>query len=547
MTQAETLTASMSKVQTLWPVATVSVLYLSLATLLLSLGLSQTGGTFVYTQDDPYIHLAIARTLAEHGVWGIDPAEFAGASSSLIWTLLLAGLWKVGVHAVGVPLVLNLLAGILLLATVDTILKPRISTGWRAAVLAGIVLVTPLPTLALIGMEHTLYILIALIFAWRLAGVAVGSTSFVWSIDLPLAVLLVSTRYEGTFFVAAAGVLLWIRGHRAHAIALGIAGALPMVVYGAYSVAQGGLLLPNSVLMKSGPGRFRDVGSGVAAVIGDWFAILNLFGRPPQLVLTIGTLAALALSFRDEREPGTRARAFAVLFVAVSALHACLVKLEWFFRYEAYLMAFGLLAVCLVIAERPVLPWQISRRSRNPAATACVLLMALPLCVRTLTALSATPLAMRNVFEQQYQLAQFLRRAYPDAAVAVNDIGAVSWFGGSRVVDIVGLATQDVANLKRHRQFDRQALEAVIRTGDVKAVAIYEKVFAPIIPPTWTLVGEWTITNNVAVSESTVGFFAPTEDDVIRLRKALDAYSTSLPKAVVYRRRLEGALGHTGS
>jgi hypothetical protein len=520
------------------------VLYLSLSAVLLWLGLALTGHTFVYAQDDPYIHLAIARTLAEHGVWGVSPTAFASASSSLLWTVTLAALWKLGAHAVWVPLVLNLLAGTALLVTVDAILRPRLSSRWRAAMLAAIVFVTPLPTLAIIGMEHTLYIVIAVLLAWRLSGVVAGSNSFSWYLDLPLAALLVSARYEGAFLLAAAGTMLWIRGHRAHAAALSIAGALPIVLFGLYSIAHGGLILPNSVLMKSGPGRFGDISSGFVAVVSDWFAILNLFGRPPQLMLTVGALLALALSFRDEREPATQARAFAILFLAVSALHACLVKLEWFFRYEAYLMTLGVMSVSLVIAERAILPWQHSRRSRNPAATVCVVLLMLPLAARALSALSATPLAMRNLFEQQYQLARLLRQAYPDTAVAVNDIGAVSWLGTSRVIDIVGLATQDVANLKRHRRFDRRALETLVRSSDVKVVAIYEKVFAPLIPPTWILVGEWTISNNVAVSENTVGFFAPTDDDAIRLRKALDDYATSLPPAVVYRRRLVGGLAN---
>ena len=49
-------------------------------------------GTFVYTLDDAYIHLTIGRTLAEHGVWGVSPREYSSASSSPLWTILLA-LW----------------------------------------------------------------------------------------------------------------------------------------------------------------------------------------------------------------------------------------------------------------------------------------------------------------------------------------------------------------------------------------------------------------------------------------------------------------------
>jgi hypothetical protein len=35
--------------------------------------LRQTNGHFVYSLDDPYIHLAVAKNLARHGVWGVAP------------------------------------------------------------------------------------------------------------------------------------------------------------------------------------------------------------------------------------------------------------------------------------------------------------------------------------------------------------------------------------------------------------------------------------------------------------------------------------------
>jgi hypothetical protein len=63
---------------------------------------------------------------------------------------------------------------------------------------------------------------------------------------------------------------------------------------------------------------------------------------------------------------------------------------------------------------------------------------------------------------------------------------------------------------------------------------MYQKVFEPIIPRSWTLVGEWTIANNVGVSEDTVGFYAPTPGDVKRLRDSLDAFATALPGTVKY-------------
>ena len=99
------------------------VLYLGLTGILLGQSLARTGGEFVYAQDDPYIHLAMARTLAEHGVWGVRPTEFASASSSPLWTLVLAALWKLGAQQVWVPFALNLIFGCILLVLASQVIK----------------------------------------------------------------------------------------------------------------------------------------------------------------------------------------------------------------------------------------------------------------------------------------------------------------------------------------------------------------------------------------------------------------------------------------
>src|SRR5476649_158349 len=43
---------------------------------------------FVYSLDDPYIHLALARQIM-HGHYGINPGEFAAPSSSILWPFFL--------------------------------------------------------------------------------------------------------------------------------------------------------------------------------------------------------------------------------------------------------------------------------------------------------------------------------------------------------------------------------------------------------------------------------------------------------------------------
>jgi hypothetical protein len=505
-------------------------LYLGLVAVLLTASLALTGGSFTFAQDDPYIHLAMARTLAEHGVWGIAPDAFASASSSPLWTLLLAALWTLGAKAVWVPFVLNLLAGVAALAVADRMVS-ALAPRHRVAVLAAVVVTTPLPTLAFIGMEHTLQVLLVLLFACQVSErLAEGRADWLW--PSAAAGLLVATRYEGLFLVAvASAVLLW-RRQRVAALSLAAAAALPVVLFALYSVSHGGLVLPNSVLMKSVPGRFETFASGFSSIASEWLSVRDLFLRPPQLVLTIAALVGLVLTPYERVASLLRPVWLAILFVAASVLHASLVKIEWFYRYEAYLIALGVLAV-VSLGATAILPRGAQRRRSHPlhpAATWLAILLAIPLGVRALQSLALTPRATKNVFEQQVQLGRFFSRYYPGRPIAVNDIGAVAWLSSSRILDIVGLATQPVADLKRHKALDAAAMERL--TKEVDAIAIYADIFEPIVPGSWVKVGEWTITDVVGVSGKTVTFFAPDAPRAARLVAALRDNASALTPGV---------------
>lgn len=516
-------------------------LYLALVAILLWLSLARTGGTFVYAQDDPYIHLALARTLAEHDVWGIAPTEFASASSSPLWTLLLAALWKLGAHAIWVPFALNILFGVVFLAVSASYVGQGFSPARTfspariIAITCALVIITPLPTIAFIGMEHTLQVLLVVIFARQAAERLAGERSD-WLWPSIVAALMVATRYESLFLVAVVGAILLWQGKLVPAICLGVAGAAPVVAFALYSVAHGGLVLPNSLLMKSGPGRFSTFGAGVSAVVSDWIAIRNLFLRPPQLVLTLGVLVGLLMVPSARLASANRVVWLSVIFLGSSLLHACLVKLEWFFRYEAYLVALGLLAAA-GLASLVEWPRGTPRKRAvplHPATVPLLVLLGLPLGVRALNALATTVTATGNVYEQQVQLGRFFARFYPGRSIAVNDLGAVALLSSSHILDIVGLASQPVADLKRARALDAAALGRLADERGVEAIALYEDVFAPILPAQWIKVGEWTITNNVALSDDTVAFFARTAEDAVRLRTALLAYAPVLPAGVTW-------------
>src|SRR6185436_12396577 len=85
------------------------------------------------------------------------PYTFTSSTSSLAWPLLLAlGDLLVGVRE-ATPLVLNLVFAGVAIVLADRLLR-GVPLGRRAVALIVLVFVTPLPTLVLSGMEHTLQI-----------------------------------------------------------------------------------------------------------------------------------------------------------------------------------------------------------------------------------------------------------------------------------------------------------------------------------------------------------------------------------------------------
>ena len=515
------------------PLAAAGVLYLLLVGVLALLAVRRTGGLFIYALDDPYIHLTVARTLADHGVWGISAEAFASVSSSPLWTVLLATVRLLGGEAIGWPLVINAVAGLIVLTIVDRVTVDSVEPPARFLLLIAITLAGPLPTLALVGMEHTLQTAFTVLLVWRAARHLSGQDDGLIATCI-VAACLTGLRYEGLFPVFA--VVCWMawRGRWGAALSIGAAAAIPVVALGTYSVAHGALILPNSLLMKSGPSRFGTVSDGIAAVMADWFAVINIYQRPEQLVLAIAVLLLLVEAHVTARSITPVNRAFGALFLATVFLHASLVKLEWFYRYDAYLMVLGLTAVWLVAPGRQWMAERIGTRHRMPVYT-LIALLALPLAMRALGAAAKTPAASANVYEQQYQLGLFFRRFYPDATIGINDIGAVSWLGPSRIFDIAGLASQDVTETWRKGEMTAATLERLARSHDVKAVAMYVTVFHRIVPGSWHPVGEWRIRDRVSVSEDTVVFLARSAEDAAKLQGALEAFSSALPEGVEFR------------
>jgi hypothetical protein len=517
---------------------------------ILLLILRETGGRLIYSLDDAYIHMAVAKHLAEKGVWGVTSFGFSSSSSSLLWPLLLAAMFRVfGVLEI-FPFLFVLAAAAMLIMLLYREWSRREDR--RSVVffmLLGAMLLLPLGPVLFNGMETMLQALSVVALSAAAVGYLAAERPRSPLLLCLLAGLASAVRYEGCFVALAVCLLMVLRGRIRAAVAVGFSAAIPVVLYGLVSLSHGWSFLPNSLLIKH---------SGVD--FSDPLALWNMITRPFGPITDIDVLrqpmwqpmavVLLALIFlRSRSEPGLgfwNARVLpAAIFLLVAVSHSLWITVEGFFRYQAYLNALGIWAIGC--AGLPSADWAVFRRNAAAALAAlCALLpVAVPLGSFAFRAAWQTPVASQNIWEQQYQMGLFLKEYYPQEAVAANDIGAVSFLADPHLVDLFGLASIPVMQAKLNGEWHTDlagALERITVSEGARIAVIYDNWFGYVpgvsaakVPSAWVRVADWTISHNVVCGGPTVTWYALAPEEASALLAALEAFSAKLPHGVAVR------------
>ncbi len=469
-------------------------------------------GALVYTLDDPYIHLALAQRL-QHGLYGINPGEPASPASSILFPFLLVPLADRAIGA-WLPLAVNLAAmigAVLIMARLWTIA----GAGPRAAMLLTVVSTIALNWigLAFTGLEHSLHVLASLASVLGL-WLALTEKRVAWWF---MAALIAgpALRYEGLAVSGAALVVLWIVGERRAALAIGAAIAAIVGGFSAFLVAQGLPLLPSSVLVKQAGGVAAQLRASLREPSG-WLLI----------VAALGFAATLARS-RDQRT-----RLMALLGLLVALAHMAAGRYGWLARYEVYALSSVLAAG--VLAARVPLAMLLGRgQHRAFASTALLMVVLLAAGSHLLHGTIGVPLASRNIAAQHREM----RRLAVDhlrAPVGVHDIGLVSLGNPHYVLDYWGLASDAMRRMRSDPARPRDWMEQAARAHGVDLALLYEVVFAPEIPPGWTVLGRLHLGAPPIILADTVTLYATRAEAVPALRAAIAAWLPGLPPGVRY-------------
>jgi hypothetical protein len=71
----------------------------------------------------------------------------------------------------------------------------------------------------------------------------------------------------------------------------------------------------------------------------------------------------------------------------------------------------------------------------------------------------------------------FFAHYYPQAALKVHAIGAVCYLSDTRVIDLVGLADREVAELKRQQSCSAKAVQDLVVRRSARLAIVYNEWF----------------------------------------------------------------------
>jgi hypothetical protein len=518
VTPSGALTKEDARPRLAWPTLVGALVLVTSLIVTALVARTHTGGVFIYPVDDAYIHLAAARRFLESG-----DRTFLAASSSIVWPWLLIAMRTLGAHDLA-PLILNIGFAIALFLSIENALT-HFGSRHAPALALLLLLLVPIVPLALSGMEHTAHACFVTLLA-LLGSRAVARDEKIGARLLFMAAGAVAFRYESGFVIAALVALLVHARRVRDAVLVGVAAAIPALVSGIFSVMRGGTFLPIPVLLK----RTQLDPFLLPAKI-----YYRLIDNPHVLVALVLLAFAVKIEGSALTEGGVPSgrgaksrerRALALIAFVTLAFQTAFAQLGWFYRYEAYAMLLALLAISAsAIAHR-----EAARAFAIPFA-----LLTLPLLGRGLGAFRTTVLASQNIFDQEMQMALFVRDFYGDDSVALNDIGAVAYASNVHVVDLMGLASPRVARARGMRidgPLSENEIQSISADEKVRIAILYDDWFAGSIPPAWKKIGSWKISDNHVCAKDNVSFYATDENEAAILTENLRAFATRLPSRV---------------
>jgi hypothetical protein len=497
-------------------------------------------GEFVYPQDEAYIRMATAKNLAFHGNWGLTSGIFSAGSSSILYPLLLAMVYKFLGAQLFIPIVINLLTALVLIIQLQRWLRNQGTTPLdQVLILAAVILLAPLPVLVAGGMEHMLQVLFTFLFLTKISlwltlkgSETAGRRDLPWTIYL-LALLLTTTRYEGLFLVLIACMALLLKKRYLLSLTLGLVAILPLILFGILSLQKDAFFLPTSIMIKALPVPLN--GETIHKLFTE--DLLNRLIYPANTQGSIATTRLLFvlplvywLSLRQMREQPLY-RNILLFCLAMTCLHLAFANAVNFFRYEAYLITAAAFSIGVLIAKNGGAIWPAKSTVTRWVILWSVLFLVYPFFARAWSAYTITKAECLNTYEQSFQAAKFIHTYYDNATVITDDIGTTSYLCEGKQMDLLsGITYTEIARGRIENYYRLEYVEYLVKLERPTLAFVAENRYGYPLRQHWTKVADWYTNNTTALRDNHISFYALDTAAVPRLKKELQQYEPLLPK-----------------
>lgn len=395
--------------------------------------------------DDSWIHLQFARNLASGHGFAYNPDVPVAGSTAPLWTLVLAGMFKVGgahpawAKLAGVSAALGaawLARWLTLVWTGDSALglTAALATAWSVPIVWG----------ALSGMEVTLaaVLVTATLVAHATGRVAVSAALLgVAALARPECMLLLPLLWLGGPLTSSRTAIIW---------GVPLAILTPWIIF---NLRTAGTPLPATAAAKVEGGLV-----GFLSGAGEPLAT-TLLRRPWQFEREwLVWLASVNLLLPFLILPGLwvlwrRGGRYWVWPASIVLLHPLGMALIAPYRGPAFQegrYSIQLLPLAMVVAASALAP--LAWAARIPPAwarMACALLLAASLAPLAAGA-TRYAWAVQNIDAMQVSLGRWVAaHTPPDARLALNDVGAITYLGQRKVIDVMGLVTPAIIPYRR--------------------------------------------------------------------------------------------------
>lgn len=503
------------------------------------LTIEKLGGSYTYSLDDAYTHMAIAKNAALHSVWGVTQYNFSSSTSAPLWTFILAVLFKLfGVYSI-IPLILNIIIGLSIIISAYKILARYVKDGTTLLVLLlALIIVVPIPLLAFIGMESLLHILFVSLFIQYLIPAFNEENKKSFYLLLIIASLVCMVRYESYFMILATSLIFLYEKKIIKAFLLLVSGWVLISIYGFWSMSHGWYFFPNTLLVKGNLPSLTI--SGIVSFLQVVFSKMSNFSHIYGLLFITALFILKGLYSKDTQL--NFVSKFNYIILVTLTIHVSTAYVAPYYRYEAYLVFLGIIGMVLNLSqmESKLRPLLLKSSKLEYSLTIVLLIIMLsPFIYRGVGGVLSSVPGSKNIHDQQCQMAFFINKYYQNNIVAINDIGAISFYTDAHIIDLVGLSDLDVLRLIRNNKFKTTEIETLTKRKNFDIAVIYDTWFDnPMvggIPKSWVKCGSWMVSSIRSIPNAKVTFYASDSTRAKCLVNNLKEFNkTDLPKDIAY-------------